>query len=149
MNKCRNSGDWYYTESHPNLPKSTTHEALEEGQTKLPKSKVVAKKQITFQSYAINDSHLHKEIPDLRSPICLSTSYTRDYAPPYDAVVCQPKDKIDNEPDFLFNRIPPSEFAIDQTSQFKFMDEQFIKLSEPRMKINFMRQLRNVHHPLV
>ncbi|XP_061398274.1 uncharacterized protein LOC133333983, partial [Musca vetustissima] len=142
MSKCRKEGDWFYTESKPLTLKTTTHEMLEAEQKNSAKSKIIGRKQLNFQSYPMNDFRFNLMRFNEPQILPLTTSYRRDYAPPFPSYPCKPKTKDESIiPDPLFNRKPPSEFGMRQTSKFKFMDDQFVNLSESRKKINFMRQM--------
>ncbi|XP_073822178.1 uncharacterized protein [Musca autumnalis] len=149
MAKCRKDGDWYYTEDKPLPLITTTHEMLESDDKNISKPKIIGRKQLNFQSYPVNDFRFNLMRFNEPELLPLTTSYRRDYAAPFPSYPCKPKAVEENMPDPLFNRKPPSEFGMRQTSKFKFMDDQFVNLSESRKKINFMRQMRNAHFKFV
>uniref|UniRef100_A0A1I8N3X2 Uncharacterized protein n=1 Tax=Musca domestica TaxID=7370 RepID=A0A1I8N3X2_MUSDO len=149
MAKCRKDGDWYYTETKPLSFKTTAHEMLESEGRNMTKPRIVGRKQLNFQSYPMNDFRFNLMRFHEPETLPLTTSYCRDYPAPYQSYPCKPKTDEEIMPDSLFNRKPPSEFGMRQTSKFKFMDGQFVNLSESRKKINFMRQMRNAHFKLV
>ncbi|KAI9585311.1 uncharacterized protein LOC119632858 [Glossina fuscipes] len=152
MNNRTKSVDWYYTESNPSCktPKTTTQEMLEAGALLGGiRQKISIRKQLNFQSYPISDADVIKNRKEAeKRKVEITTSYKRDYMEHYPDT-CPKKLVSEFTPDPLFNRRPLSDFPSTEASAFKFMDDHFINLSENRKKINFLRQLRNVHHPFI
>ncbi|XP_059221905.1 uncharacterized protein LOC106084936 [Stomoxys calcitrans] len=138
---------WYYTETNGVFPKTTTQEMLENVHNTATPAKRGAHKQLVSFSTSL-PHHDHLASSNFSVTIPLTTSYNRDYAPPFDNYICVPLVNVETEPDPLFNRKPCNEFEMRQSCEYKFMDDHFINHSESRKKINFMRQIRNTHHKI-
>ncbi|XP_037823887.1 uncharacterized protein LOC119612220 [Lucilia sericata] len=145
MQKPPSSVNWFYVEAYKNIPQTTTQEMLEMGRVKGQRQKRSSKNRFNAQS-------LHFVVNQIKPRILLplTTSYKRDYAPPYEEI---PNSRLDKEniPDHLWNRKPMNDFAVERitSSEFKFMDDHLIDITPERRKVNFFRQLRNQHYPLV
>uniref|UniRef100_A0A1A9WHL6 Uncharacterized protein n=1 Tax=Glossina brevipalpis TaxID=37001 RepID=A0A1A9WHL6_9MUSC len=144
------SVDWYYMESNPTCktPKTTTQDMLETGLLGGAGRKIIVRKQLNFQSYPISDADLRKRMEAEKRKVEITTSYRRDYTEHYPPT-CTRQVSLELTPDPLINRKPVSDFPFTEISAFKFMDDHIINLSENRKKINFLRQLRNAHYPLI
>ena len=74
----------------------------------------------------------------------MSTSYQRDYGQPYESRCKIPTMAKENIPDSFWNRIPLNDFGKERitTSEFMFMDDHLINVTEQRKRVNFLRQIR-------
>ncbi|XP_023299350.2 uncharacterized protein LOC111681696 [Lucilia cuprina] len=144
MHKPSSAVNWFYVEAYKNIPETTTQEMLEMGPGKGQSQK--RKKRFNFQSIHFMSNEVIKPLTVLP----LTTSYRRDYDPPYEQI---PNSRFDEEniPDHLWNRKPLNDFAVERitSSEFMFMDDHLIDITPERRKVNFFRQLRNQHYPLV
>ncbi|XP_011201560.1 uncharacterized protein LOC126758985 [Bactrocera neohumeralis] len=143
MYKCRPTGEWMSYDANIPTPKSVTHEMLEAGRKATSNIRIIARKQLNFQSYPMNDFRfdlLHFDKPKEFQSV---STYKRDYVEPLPSK-CKPKNVHDVEsPDPLFNRRTVNDFEMVPWVDTKFMDDKVFNISESRRKINFFRQLRN------
>ncbi|XP_037881918.1 uncharacterized protein LOC119632857 [Glossina fuscipes] len=150
MNKVTKPTDWYYTETNPTCktPKTTTQDMLEKGILVGAGQKGSHCRQLNFQSYPVSDADLIKKRSEAeKTKVAITTSYKRDFTLHYPPL-CGPLER-EFIPDTLFNRRPLADFPSPDVTNLKFMDDHFVHLSEHRKKFNFLRQLRNAHHPLI
>ncbi|XP_004535233.1 uncharacterized protein LOC101449732 [Ceratitis capitata] len=144
MHKCRPTGEWMHYDADMPTPKSITHDMLEAGRKTLSNIKIIARKQLNFQSYPMNDFRfdlLHYDQPKEFQSI---STYKRDYVETLPPPKCKAKNMLEvDTPDPLFNRRTVNDFEMLPWVNTKFMDDKLYELSEARKKINFFRQLRN------
>ncbi|XP_012161021.1 uncharacterized protein LOC105665327 [Ceratitis capitata] len=143
MRKCGPSGEWMNYDANLSTPKSVTHEMLEAGRKTISSIRIIARKQLNFQSYPMNDFRFNLLHFDKTKDVDRNSTYKRDYVPPFPPK-CKPKNIHDVElPDPLFNRRTINDFEMLPWVDTKFMDDKLSNISESRRKINFFRQLRN------
>ncbi|XP_017475711.1 PREDICTED: uncharacterized protein LOC108365977 [Rhagoletis zephyria] len=143
MSKCHSTGHWMRYEANMPTPKSITHESLEAGRKMASNLRIIARKQLNFQSYPMNDFRFDLLQLDKPKEFQNISTYNRDYIAPHPPK-CSPKNVHDVEsPDPLFNRRAVNEFEMVPWSDTKFMDDKLFNVSEQRKRINFFRQLRN------
>lgn len=98
-----------------------------------------------FASFRFN--RVQKEKP---FQLPLTTSYKRDYDAAFENI-CTKNTIRDATTHDVWNRLPLNDFAVKRlvASEFKFMDDHLFNMSQARKNINFIRQIRNRHIPLV
>ncbi|XP_055837102.1 uncharacterized protein LOC129905602 [Episyrphus balteatus] len=129
------------------IPKTTTQEQLESGIISNCEFRQVAKAEINFVSYPMNDFRFDNYGPkEPQIIIPSSTTYREVFKAPKPLI--EKKDCCEKVLDPLLNRIPKNDFEMLPSSTNKFMDDHLVKPHEGRKKINFLRQLRNSTHIL-
>lgn len=130
--------DWYYTEPNSNgrTPKTTTQDMLEQGILAEGERKSSFRRQLNFQSYPITKrDDGFKQIP---KKIGKTSTYRRDYRRDY-----IPTPPASHEiPHPLFNRRPEGKLPITDATNFKFMDDHLVNLTEAQKEMDFFRQIR-------
>uniref|UniRef100_A0A1B0A0R8 Uncharacterized protein n=1 Tax=Glossina pallidipes TaxID=7398 RepID=A0A1B0A0R8_GLOPL len=155
LRQLRNSGnvdsmkdctvDWYYTEPNPNYktPKTTTQDMLEKGILAEGERKSSFRRQLNFQSYPITKRDGgFKQIP---KKVGETSTYRRDYRRDY---IPTPPASYET-PHPLFNRKPAGKLPITDVTNFKFMDDHLVNLSEAQKEMDFFRQLSTAHHHFI
>ncbi|XP_053950668.1 uncharacterized protein LOC128858428 [Anastrepha ludens] len=143
MYKCRPTGEWMSYDVNMPTPKSVTHESLEAGRKMTSNVRIIARKQLNFQSYPMNDFRFDLLYFDKPKGTQNISTYKRDYVEPYPAKCGPKKMHAVDSPDPLFNRRTVNDFEMVPWVDTKFMDDKLFNISEQRKRINFFRQLRN------
>ncbi|XP_055920740.1 uncharacterized protein LOC129952260 [Eupeodes corollae] len=124
------------------IPKTTTQEQQESGILTKSEARQVAKAEINFVSYPMNDFRFEnygpKESLYVEPKI---TTYQEVFKPP--RPLTKKLDCCEKVLHPLFNKKPKNDFEMLPTSTNMFMDDHLVKISEGKKKINFFRQIRN------